>query len=267
MISSFIEDTTTNDKNSSLITDLKIQRSDSKENTDLIETDFETKYDRDSVVTVIYKELINQNDDHDDDVESEIEIPIFNDRDDNEDSSLRKSDIDDLQVNKQFFSSSSSPNRKILFEKSTNDLSIIKSTDLSVIDKKMTLESKKEEKIGNVKSTNKVVEMKKKSDSYFYDFNEDTIIDDVKVTDAVDQNKIEVEKSKGFDKAKLLAAIKAIDDNENVVTIVEQKNQKFNNNRLQITENLYKGLPSHARKRSEIVKDIFSDFNLKNSTC
>lgn len=70
--------------------------------------------------------------------------------------------------------------------------------------------------------------------------------------------------NKSFDKAKLLAAMKAIDDNENI-EFVEQKTRKNSaSNRLRITENLYRGIPTH-KKKSELMKELFSDANLDNN--
>ncbi|XP_015112470.1 myosin-J heavy chain [Diachasma alloeum] len=70
----------------------------------------------------------------------------------------------------------------------------------------------------------------------------------------------------GFNKERLLAAMKAIDDNENIEFISNQKtNQRGNSSvRSQVTENLYRGLPTHARKRDDIIKDIFSDAKVDN---
>ncbi|XP_072753298.1 uncharacterized protein [Anoplolepis gracilipes] len=72
-----------------------------------------------------------------------------------------------------------------------------------------------------------------------------------------------------YDKKKLLATMKAIDDNENI----EYLNQAFKNhntNRMQITENLYRGLPTHSKPKRDIIKDIFEDNHIENkarSTC
>ncbi|XP_063983404.1 lebercilin isoform X2 [Diachasmimorpha longicaudata] len=70
----------------------------------------------------------------------------------------------------------------------------------------------------------------------------------------------------GFNKEKLLAAMKAIDDNENIEFLTNQKtSQKGSSSvRSQVTENLYRGLPTHARKRDDIIKDIFSDAKVDN---
>jgi len=73
-----------------------------------------------------------------------------------------------------------------------------------------------------------------------------------------------------YNKEKLLATMKAIDDNENI----EFLNQGFKNhsiiNRMQITENLYRGLPTHSKPKRDIIKDIFEDNHIDNkirSTC
>ncbi|KAJ8680880.1 hypothetical protein QAD02_016667 [Eretmocerus hayati] len=69
--------------------------------------------------------------------------------------------------------------------------------------------------------------------------------------------------SKSFDKAKLLAAMKAIDDNENI-EYVDQK-LKGPLNRLQITENLYRGVPTHSKRKNIIMKELFDDVGLIQS--
>lgn len=72
-----------------------------------------------------------------------------------------------------------------------------------------------------------------------------------------------------YNKEKLLATMKAIDDNENI----EFLNQGIRNhsmmNRTQITENLYRGLPTHARPKHDIIKDIFQNNHIDNKrgTC
>lgn len=68
----------------------------------------------------------------------------------------------------------------------------------------------------------------------------------------------------GYNKEKLLATMRAIDDNENI----EYLNQGLKNpslmNRMQITENLYRGLPTHSKPKREIIKDIFEDNHIDN---
>nr|XP_012230076.1 PREDICTED: thyroid receptor-interacting protein 11 [Linepithema humile] len=66
-----------------------------------------------------------------------------------------------------------------------------------------------------------------------------------------------------YNKEKLLATMRAIDDNENI----EFLNQGFRNhniNRMQITENLYRGLPAHSKPKRDIIKDIFEDNHIEN---
>lgn len=63
-----------------------------------------------------------------------------------------------------------------------------------------------------------------------------------------------------YNKEKLLAAMKAIDNNENVEFLELQKSQRSNgNNRSQITENLYRGVPTHAKKKDDLIKELFGD--------
>lgn len=67
-----------------------------------------------------------------------------------------------------------------------------------------------------------------------------------------------------YNKEKLLATMKAIDDNENI----EFLNQGFRNhntvNRMQITENLYRGLPTHSKPKRDVIRDIFEDNHVEN---
>ncbi|XP_018360567.1 PREDICTED: intracellular protein transport protein USO1 [Trachymyrmex cornetzi] len=60
-----------------------------------------------------------------------------------------------------------------------------------------------------------------------------------------------------YNKEKLLATMKAIDDNENI----EFLNQGFKDhvNRMQIMENLHRGLPAHSKPKRDIIRDIFED--------
>lgn len=83
-------------------------------------------------------------------------------------------------------------------------------------------------------------------------------------TERIDNKQINVKKKAiNYDKEKLLATMKAIDDNENI----EYLNQGFKNhstNRMQITENLYRGLPTHSKPKRDIIKDIFEDNHIEN---
>lgn len=65
-----------------------------------------------------------------------------------------------------------------------------------------------------------------------------------------------------FNKQKLLAAIKAIDDNENIdfsSTHKYRPPQSAVRSQTSVTENLYRGLPTHARKKDDLLKEIFGD--------
>ncbi|XP_043276614.1 lebercilin [Venturia canescens] len=65
-----------------------------------------------------------------------------------------------------------------------------------------------------------------------------------------------------FNKQKLLAAMKAIDDNENIDFSSNQKYRPANSavrSQTSVTENLYRGLPTHARKKDDLLKEIFGD--------
>jgi hypothetical protein len=74
-----------------------------------------------------------------------------------------------------------------------------------------------------------------------------------------------VESHKVFDKAKLLAAMKAIDDNENVDFIQPKIGGNNVVNKFKITENLYRGIPAHSKKKSDIMKELFMDTKLDNN--
>ncbi|XP_032689648.1 myosin-11 isoform X2 [Odontomachus brunneus] len=67
-----------------------------------------------------------------------------------------------------------------------------------------------------------------------------------------------------YNKEKLLATMKAIDDNENI----EFLNQGFKNHnmvsRMQITQNLYRGIPTHSKPKQDVIKDIFEDNHIEN---
>jgi len=72
-----------------------------------------------------------------------------------------------------------------------------------------------------------------------------------------------------YNKEKLLATMKAIDDNENI-EFVSQKFRNHNVNRMQIMENLHRGLPAHSKPKRDIIRDIFEDNPIENkvrSTC
>ncbi|XP_015606142.1 lebercilin [Cephus cinctus] len=71
--------------------------------------------------------------------------------------------------------------------------------------------------------------------------------------------------SLSYNKEKLLAAMKAIDDNENIEFLDNQKSRRSSiSNRSQITENLYRGLPSHAKKKDDLMKEIFGDVKVES---
>jgi len=72
-----------------------------------------------------------------------------------------------------------------------------------------------------------------------------------------------------YNKEKLLATMKAIDDNENI-EFLSQKFKNHNVNRMQIMENLHRGLPAHSKPKRDIIRDIFEDNPIENkvrSTC
>ncbi|XP_012278215.1 uncharacterized protein LOC105698493 isoform X2 [Orussus abietinus] len=67
-----------------------------------------------------------------------------------------------------------------------------------------------------------------------------------------------------YNKEKLLAAMKAIDDNENIEFIDQKSRRSISSNRLQITENLYRGLPTHSKKKDDLIKEIFGEGKADN---
>ena len=67
-----------------------------------------------------------------------------------------------------------------------------------------------------------------------------------------------------YNKEKLLAAMKAIDNNENIEFLDHGSRKSSISSRSQITENLYRGLPAHSRKK-EIIRDLFEDGKLDKS--
>ncbi|XP_011493835.1 PREDICTED: uncharacterized protein LOC105359057 [Ceratosolen solmsi marchali] len=79
------------------------------------------------------------------------------------------------------------------------------------------------------------------------------------------ERKTAEENTKIFDKAKLLAAMKAIDDNENVEFINKKIQRNSMINQFKIAENLYSNVPAHSRKKSDIMNEIFSDTKLDNN--
>lgn len=66
-----------------------------------------------------------------------------------------------------------------------------------------------------------------------------------------------------YNKDKLLATMKAIDDNENI-EFVSQGFRNHNVNRMQIMENLHRGLPAHAKPKRDIIRDIFEDNHIES---
>uniref|UniRef100_A0A0C9RS51 LCA5L protein n=1 Tax=Fopius arisanus TaxID=64838 RepID=A0A0C9RS51_9HYME len=126
--------------------------------------------------------------------------------------------------------------------------------------------SPREEEIPDVarrKSSDGVVEA---NISNFKDNNPGKVLPDARKMDTIDKED-RTNQRVNYSKEKLLAAMKAIDDNENIEFISNEKtNQRSTSStiRSQVTENLYRGLPTHARKRDDIIKDIFSDAKVDN---
>ena len=225
----------------------------------------EMKYDRDSVVTVIAKEpiIIKRSEDDDvdvdvdvdvntnysSDVESEIELPIeLNDYEDND--TLRKSDI--IIEDEAFI------------DDNVNDGQNIESMRISskLIKKSIDAGDNNKAKLWNELSANKKSSSADNNLANFVDGKVfDKIIEDKEeFKGKIGNSKVTSENDKSsFDKAKLLAAMKAIDDNENIEFIDQKARRNSASNRLQITENLYRGVPTHSKKKNDIMKELFSD--------
>ncbi|XP_076247144.1 uncharacterized protein LOC143187078 [Calliopsis andreniformis] len=67
-----------------------------------------------------------------------------------------------------------------------------------------------------------------------------------------------------YNKEKLLATMRAIDDNENIEFLNQDYSKHNIASRKQITENLFRGLPTHAKKKQDIIKDIFETSGIRN---
>ncbi|XP_014467514.1 PREDICTED: uncharacterized protein LOC106740714 isoform X2 [Dinoponera quadriceps] len=87
---------------------------------------------------------------------------------------------------------------------------------------------------------------------------------DMGIAEVTDAKQTDTKRVMNFNKEKLLASMKAIDDNENI----EFLNQGFKNHnvvsRMQITQNLYRGVPTHSRPKRDVIKDIFEDNHIEN---
>ncbi|XP_024868905.1 lebercilin-like protein [Temnothorax curvispinosus] len=70
-------------------------------------------------------------------------------------------------------------------------------------------------------------------------------------------------KINNFNKEKLLATMKAIDDNENI-EFLSQGFKNHNTSRMQIMENLHRGLPAHSKPKRDIIRDIFEDNHIES---
>lgn len=149
-----------------------------------------------------------------------------------------------------------------LIPKSDNENS---SNVFDEIPKKNSLSPEKNDKSN--KEENVVILEQDKEENISIVHQSDVNIPEVKSSKqpSANQEHLNEMKAANFNKQKLLAAMKAIDDNENIESIPEKKVRETNNSiRSQVTENLYRGLPTHARKRDEIIKDIFSDTKIEN---
>lgn len=88
--------------------------------------------------------------------------------------------------------------------------------------------------------------------------------DDATKTDVTDTKETNDRKKITYNKEKLLATMKAIDDNENIEFLSQEYKNHNAMNRMRITENLYRGLPTHSKTKRDIIKDIFKDNHREN---
>ncbi|XP_076381732.1 uncharacterized protein LOC117220300 isoform X1 [Megalopta genalis] len=93
----------------------------------------------------------------------------------------------------------------------------------------------------------------------------DSILDVTNKINAISINENDAKiKTISYNKEKLLAKMKAIDDNENIEYLNQDYEKNKVINRKQITENLFRGVPTHIKKKQDIMKDIFNTDGLKN---
>lgn len=318
-------------------------RSLTKENMEnILENDTEMKYDRDSVITVISRDMLKEDVDSttnysNSDLESEVEIPIAFNADEDE-NIRRKSDIiiNDSNVGKQQNTSShlsklfnqfykpsnckseaEEDNTKL--DKSKNDERpefksinglVVQSEetsknniaiDNSNVQKESVPEENPMKTLEDDTYTRNISSEKKEIpvlDQILSDSQETNVKHEIKILDNTIQEKetgelednmknssnktnngnagisdlkydavqkTAEETSKQFDKAKLLAAMKAIDDNENIEFVDQKTRRNSSANRLHITQNLYRGIPTHSKKKSDIMKELFADAKIGNN--
>nr|KAF7429445.1 hypothetical protein H0235_005843 [Vespula pensylvanica] len=79
-------------------------------------------------------------------------------------------------------------------------------------------------------------------------------------TNKNDYKAVNKSKSINYNKEKLLATMKAIDNNEDIDFFIDRHFPKRNSlTRFQITENLFRGLPAHSKKNCSIINDVFDN--------
>ncbi|KOX77976.1 Lebercilin-like protein [Melipona quadrifasciata] len=88
------------------------------------------------------------------------------------------------------------------------------------------------------------------------------ILTDVSITN---ENNVKT-KIINYNKEKLLASMKAIDNNENIEFINENYGKPDITKRKQMTENVFHNIPSHVKKKQDIIKDIFDTDVIKNES-
>ena len=88
------------------------------------------------------------------------------------------------------------------------------------------------------------------------------ILTDVSITT---ENNVKT-KITNYNKEKLLASMKAIDNNENIEFINQNYGKPNIIKRKQMTENVFHNLPSHVKKKQDIIKDIFDTDVIKNES-
>ncbi|XP_076398263.1 uncharacterized protein LOC100881552 isoform X2 [Megachile rotundata] len=116
-----------------------------------------------------------------------------------------------------------------------------------------------------------------KQEAHIESRNVETLLNDVKShdTDSIHGTPVDVDttskisiklKPTNYIKEQLLASMKAIDDNENIEFLSQDYKKHDMTNRKQITDNLFHGIPTHMKKKQDIIKDIFDTDTIKKES-
>lgn len=159
-----------------------------------------------------------------------------------------------------------------------NPLNVLKNLDKKDMDK---IEISEMETINrNILNDNCDVETRNKlnkQEPHTEPRNVETLLNDVKShdTDSIHDTSVDVDttskisiklKPTNYIKEQLLASMKAIDDNENF-EFLSQDNKKHDiRHKKQITDNLFQDIPTHMKKKQDIIRDIFDTDAIKNES-